>query len=494
MRGKGAKISKKLILDDVCGVQENSFKNKRIFQNHYRTHGEEKFQCSECPAIWSEGPETIFNTKKQLITHMFEYHNNSKDCKEYDQSFSHASNLKKHEDSHETILECQHCKKMYMNRYSFKQHVIQCSSLKNTTSESFQCTECEKCFSKLAVLKNHIKTHTVQNTLSCEKCEKSFTNSFTLKRHMGKCNSTNKEPCSVCHKVISVENIRRQIETQHKVQGPTKEDYILVDVKKNTTNLSCTICNITFKHKPSLIRHNKKVHPKTEEKNTITYNDMVYSLENPEVAVNDASFIIDSCHSCDKCAKSFSTNKKLWAHIRKTHQSKPQYKCDECENTYTRHLSLKVHIKTIHKNEMSTCEHCLKSFRNGNSFKRHIKTMHRTPKRVQPQNKDYSTVSKSTKWRKTNKILKENPSLFFNSEIRSSVLKKTCSQQEIEKEESRKLSINDVIDRTVQSNFTDRQAIGMMQTVRKNFGKNSVQANAMVETGRNKEKGSKFFY
>ena len=111
--------------------------------------------------------------------------------------------------------------KIYMNMYSFKQHVIQCSSLKNTTSESFQCTECEKCFSKLAVLKNHIKTHTVQNTLSCEKCEKSFTNSFTLKRHMGKCNSTNKEPCSVCHKVISVENIRRQIETQHKVQGPT---------------------------------------------------------------------------------------------------------------------------------------------------------------------------------------------------------------------------------------------------------------------------------
>ena len=103
MRGQGAKISKKLILDDVCGVQKNSFKNKRIFQNHYKTHGEQKFQCEECPAIQSEGPENIFNTKKQLITHMFEYHANSKDCKECDQSFSHASNRKKHEDSHETI-------------------------------------------------------------------------------------------------------------------------------------------------------------------------------------------------------------------------------------------------------------------------------------------------------------------------------------------------------------------------------------------------------
>ena len=70
MTGQGAKLSKKLILDDVCGVQKNSFKNKRVFQNHYRTHGQEIFQCSECPAIWSEGPENISNTKKQLLTHI----------------------------------------------------------------------------------------------------------------------------------------------------------------------------------------------------------------------------------------------------------------------------------------------------------------------------------------------------------------------------------------------------------------------------------------
>ena len=38
MRGQGSKprISKKLNLDDVCGLQNDSFKNKRTFQNHYR--------------------------------------------------------------------------------------------------------------------------------------------------------------------------------------------------------------------------------------------------------------------------------------------------------------------------------------------------------------------------------------------------------------------------------------------------------------------------
>ena len=39
MRGQGSKTrsSKKFNLDDVCGVQNDSFKNNRGFQNHYRT-------------------------------------------------------------------------------------------------------------------------------------------------------------------------------------------------------------------------------------------------------------------------------------------------------------------------------------------------------------------------------------------------------------------------------------------------------------------------
>ena len=108
MRGQGSKprISKKLNLDDVCGLQNDSFKNKRTFQNHYRTHGEELFQCTECPANWSGGPENMFNTKKQLVTHMFQYHStNNVDCSQCDKSFSHVSNLMKHEESQGTKMD-----------------------------------------------------------------------------------------------------------------------------------------------------------------------------------------------------------------------------------------------------------------------------------------------------------------------------------------------------------------------------------------------------
>ena len=86
MRGLGSKVSMKLILDDVCGTTKDDFKNMRLFQNHYRTHADELLKCPECPAIWSEGPETMFNTKRQLITHMYRYHSNSNDCNQCDKS------------------------------------------------------------------------------------------------------------------------------------------------------------------------------------------------------------------------------------------------------------------------------------------------------------------------------------------------------------------------------------------------------------------------
>ena len=47
----------RLTLDDVCGKEPKNFKKDRLFQNHYRTHAEEKFVCEECPSVWSGGPQ-----------------------------------------------------------------------------------------------------------------------------------------------------------------------------------------------------------------------------------------------------------------------------------------------------------------------------------------------------------------------------------------------------------------------------------------------------
>ena len=78
----------RLTLDDVCGKEPKNFKKDRLFQNHYRTHAEEKFVCKECPSVWSGGPENTFNTKKQSSNHMHEYHKSNKDWNQCSKSFS----------------------------------------------------------------------------------------------------------------------------------------------------------------------------------------------------------------------------------------------------------------------------------------------------------------------------------------------------------------------------------------------------------------------
>ena len=72
----------RLTLDDVCGKEPKNFKKDRLFQNHYRTHAEEKFVCKECPSVWSGGPENTFNMKKQPLSHMHQYHSDNKKCGE----------------------------------------------------------------------------------------------------------------------------------------------------------------------------------------------------------------------------------------------------------------------------------------------------------------------------------------------------------------------------------------------------------------------------
>ena len=66
------------------------------------------------------GPENQFNTKKALVTHMFEYHSSENKCSDCDKTFSTASNLKKHESSHQNDAPevCSKCKKTFASTFS----------------------------------------------------------------------------------------------------------------------------------------------------------------------------------------------------------------------------------------------------------------------------------------------------------------------------------------------------------------------------------------
>ena len=55
-------------------------------------------------SFWSGGPENAFNTKKQLSSHIHQYHKNNKDCDQCSKSFSTSTNRIAHEATH--IVTC----------------------------------------------------------------------------------------------------------------------------------------------------------------------------------------------------------------------------------------------------------------------------------------------------------------------------------------------------------------------------------------------------
>ena len=227
----------RLSLDDVCGKQPKNFKKDRHFQNHYRTHAEEEFKCQECPSVWSGGPETTFNTKKQMISHIHQYHQDNKKCSQCSKSFSCLSNRISHEATHSTIFECQSCEKIYTNNTSYKKHVNSCSGTK-TPVESFPCKDCDKTFPRNSHLTRHMKTHTGAKPKTT--------------------------PCNQCDMNISLGNMARHVNEKHKVSG-SSQDFVLIKDKKKAQIITCRLCSITFTAKKSRLRHNRKIHPQTGE-------------------------------------------------------------------------------------------------------------------------------------------------------------------------------------------------------------------------------------
>ena len=115
-------------------------------------------------SVWSGGPENAFNTKKQLSSHIHQYHKNNKDCDQCSKSFSTSTNRIAHEATHSNMFECQSCDKIYTNKTSYKKHVKNCAGSK-TPVESFHCNDCDKTFSRNSHLTRHMVSSLIHNNV-----------------------------------------------------------------------------------------------------------------------------------------------------------------------------------------------------------------------------------------------------------------------------------------------------------------------------------------
>ncbi len=192
-------------------------------------------------------------------------------CKLCHQTFFSKQQLDSHNMSHATVnqFECQYCRKTLKAKNTLLRHIRlvhigtrghQCpkcpskfKSADNLRShmsafhqtgqqKRFQCSQCDKTFSRHYGLKVHMSVHSSKRDYSCSHCSQYFKTALSKSRHEQRHNKQHE--CTVCHKRFANSvDLRRH-------------GYSHSDEKK----FRCHLCSTAFKQHSGLSKHNKRFH------------------------------------------------------------------------------------------------------------------------------------------------------------------------------------------------------------------------------------------
>ncbi|XP_060565298.1 zinc finger protein 239-like [Ruditapes philippinarum] len=293
----------------------------------------------------NENDYSVSNTSDERKSQMTQKDTTRKDfkCEQCSYRTNVSSNLNRHlrEIHSGERHKCSKCCKTFKGKYNAKMHELY------GHSTGFQCEQCDKTFSSLSGLRNHIKiVHKKLSLYECEHCDMKFFYRSHYFGHLNKHLNVKPFSCETCHKAFRYKitcQLHEKICFRDKYDAIHNLNGCLKDEEKS--KLLCDKCGIEMSSKSSLKTHHYYAHG------------------------SDITTI------CSLCGKSFKGQYSLQRHIRNTHEDTGvRYTCPHCKKQFSQKEVLKHHLKIHQKAYTCHCETCGKGFLSRFKMMEHSRT------------------------------------------------------------------------------------------------------------------------
>ena len=266
--------------------------------------------------------------------------------------------------SPEKLFDCTSCDKKFSKKSNLKVHI-------NSVHEKTRIESCDQCDYKCTVkdsLKQHIKSVHSGEKFFCKHCEKQFNCKSDMNRHIRTFHSDEVYPCPDCSKQFPQKRyLKEHLQTRSCNKALESKNKKLI-----SEDLICSYCGYTTADSRTLERHVNGVHLKEGltkcdqcEYSSIRPDDVKRHIEHKHIGKQ---------YICEICSKICKWKSDLDQHMKK-HQG-VEFHCTLCDFQTVYQSGLSRHKKSVHEGVKYQCDQCDQCYTQISSLKTHQKSKH----------------------------------------------------------------------------------------------------------------------